>query len=223
MTTLGVFARLPAPGSCKTRLARALGPLRAAELAGAFLHDTLRRFSGAAARRIVCFTPDTDESRTFFATAADPEDQLWPQPDGDLGVRLARFFDHAFTAAGGRVLVIGSDSPTLPLSCVALAFDALHRHDCVLGPSADGGYYLLGLRVPCPLLFSGITWGTAAVFEQTLHAARSAGLSVNVGPPWYDVDTVDDLERLRAELAGIDRASDRTAPLKTIDVLARHG
>ncbi len=128
--------------------------------------------------------------------------ELWPQPAGGLGEKLAAWFDFA-CAADDRVLVIGSDSPTLPLQYIADAIAALDTTDCVIGPAHDGGYYLLGLQRPVPQLFEGIEWSGPQVFSQTLERAAEQGLRVIQLPAWNDIDEVADLPLLHDQLTGL--------------------
>jgi rSAM/selenodomain-associated transferase 1 len=202
---LGLFARHPAPGLVKTRLAAALSPDAAAALYSAFTQDIVARFRHVAARRILAFTPSDIAAREHFHQLAAGDYELWPQPDGSLGERLHAFFD-AHLAAADRSVVIGSDSPTLPAEFAARALELLGERDCVLGPAADGGYYLIALRRPSPALFEGIEWGTPRVLEQTVDRLRQAGLSLHLLPVWYDVDTPDDLAFLRGDLAAMRHA-----------------
>ncbi len=134
-----------------------------------------------------------------------PRWPLVPQAGADLGARLAAAFDHLLEPPAARAVVIGSDSPDLPVSHLARAFQKLKHRDVVLGPAADGGYYLVGLRAPAPSLFAGIPWGTRTVLADTVDAIARAGLSLSLLPLWYDVDDAGGLELLeglcRARLA----------------------
>ncbi len=127
---------------------------------------------------------------------------LLPQLGSDLGERLQSLPGQAQRLGYGAVAMISSDSPTLPSSTVADCFSQLRSGgvDAVLGPCEDGGYYLIGMKAPQPALFTNIEWSTSRVTEQTLEGARLAGLSVAMMPVWYDADTVDDLERMWADL-----------------------
>lgn len=216
---LALFARHPIPGRVKTRLAADLGQDAAAALYAAFTKDILARFRRVAARRLIAFTPDDAAAREHFQQLAAGDYELWPQPDGSLGQRLHAFFD-AHLAAADRAVVIGSDSPTLPAEFAARALELLAERDCVLGPAADGGYYLIALRRPCPALFRGIDWGTPRVLEQTVDRLREAGLSLHLLPVWYDVDTPDDLAFLRGDLAAM-RHAGMTVDLPTTDQVLR--
>src|SRR5262249_30301094 len=137
---LGVFAKWPQPGEVKTRLTPDSD--RGAAVARAFLLDTLARLSGVAARRIVAFAPATAEAQ--FAGLVPSSLGLTPQPDGDLGQRLVGFLTQQLEAGAETIVVVGADSPTLPVEYVERAFAELERANVVLGPATDGGYYLLG-------------------------------------------------------------------------------
>jgi uncharacterized protein len=115
------------------------------------------------------------------------------------------------------VVLIGSDNPTLPRALIEQACAALDAHDVSIGPSADGGYYLIGLREPHLGVFEAIEWSTSRVYGQTLAQAERLGLRVHSVPEWYDVDEPTDLERLQRELA---TSSARVAP-NTRAALAR--
>jgi len=195
---LGIFAKFWQPGQVKTRLAVVLGPDRAAAVARACVACLIDRFRNLADERVIAFAPA--EKSAPFAELAGADYQLWPQADGDLGQRLRAFFARAFSQGAERVVVIGSDSPTLPRTSLDAAFAQLADHDLVLGPAEDGGYYLLGARPPVPPIFTDIAWSTDQVLAQTLAAASSAALRCTLLPPWWDVDEPADLLRLRREL-----------------------
>jgi hypothetical protein len=117
---------------------------------------------------------------------------------------------------------VDSDTPTLPTAYVVQAIDLLQHHgtDVVLGPTEDGGYYLIGLKQPCRSLFDGIPWSGPSVLTETLHRASRRRLRVTLLPAWFDVDTADDLRRLRRDLAAGDN---NTAPHTRAFLLARQG
>ncbi|PYM61267.1 MAG: DUF2064 domain-containing protein, partial [Candidatus Rokuibacteriota bacterium] len=152
-----------------------------------------------------------------------------PQRGRDLGERLAAAIGGELAAGPGPVLAIGADAPHVPAAALAEAAAALTRGaDVVLGPAADGGYYLIGLRDPTPGLFTGIAWSTAGVLQATLARAAAAGLAVHLLPPSFDVDQVADLARLRALLARDDVSLPRTAGMlaglaAVLDSLSRPG
>jgi uncharacterized protein len=216
---LGVFAKWPQPGAVKTRLATARSPEWAAHVADAFLRDTLSRLSTIAAHRVIVFAPLTAEH--FFADLVRGQFDLVPQCSGDLGQRLSTFVEAQFQTGASAVVLVGCDSPTLPVEFVERAFAELTKADVVLGPAADGGYYLIGCKKgkKGTQLFSSISWGTSAVLGETVARVVDAGLRLTVLPPWYDVDTLDDWRMLRGHLralrhAGIDPGVPLTEALR---------
>ena len=199
--TLGLFAKEPRPGLVKTRLASATSSAWAAKVAHAFLVDTIRRFGRIQARRALAFAPATAEK--FFTELVDERFQLAPQSAGDLGLRMSYFFTNEFAGGAGRVVIIGTDSPTLPVEFINRAFVELDRSDLVLGPATDGGYYLIGCRTHFPELFRNISWSSSSVLLDTAGHARDLGLSLSLLPPWYDVDTLDDWRMLQGHVAAM--------------------
>jgi uncharacterized protein len=195
MSSIVIFARAPQLGEVKTRLGKAIGAERALALYEAFLDDTCALTQGLGARRVLAVAGDVDHPRIAHL-AKSQRLTVEEQGDGDLGDRMARAI--ARHVERGPVLIIGSDAPTLPRAHLHQALDELMANDVVIGPSDDGGYYLIGARVPVPELFVDVHWSTAEVLPTTLQ--RLAGRSSLVLPPWYDVDSAEDLERLRGEL-----------------------
>ncbi len=195
-----LFTRYPRPGEAKTRLIPALGQRDAADLQRRMTERLIRR-AGALARR----SPLSVEVCFDGARAAHVRQWLgrWPryrpQGGGDLGERMARAFRCAFRDGMRRVVLVGSDCPGVTSDLLGQAFRELGRADVVLGPAADGGYYLMGLRQPAPELFRDIAWGTDAVFAQTVNRAREAGLRVGQVAQLQDVDVPADLERISGE------------------------
>lgn len=190
-----VIAKPPRAGEAKTRLAATLGAEGAADLARAFFEDTWAAVSSLPWAEPVLATtePDAPEWRELGIRRA------WPQGDGDLGARMMRMLKRALAAAPAA-LAIGTDSPGLPAEHLDAARRALESADAVLGPSDDGGFYLLGLRgVPDDLL-EGLPWSSEETFERTRDRLIERGLSVHVLPGWFDVDRPEDLEPLRRRL-----------------------
>lgn len=198
---LAVMAKAPRPGQVKTRLVPPLTPEGAAALYRAFLldtFDTVRRVRGAAPA--VAFAP-ADAEAAFTDLA--PDLLRLPQGEGDLGARMAGVVDGLIGRGFERVLLIGGDTPTLPTSVLDEAVARLAEgSDLVLGPSDDGGYYLIGLRARQPSLFEGIAWSTETVLAETLRRAARARLSPALLPSWFDVDTAAELPRLKGTLGG---------------------
>lgn len=197
---LGVFAKYWLPGFVKKRLAATEGELRAAQLYNAFLAATLRRFSASGQRRVLGFTPK--EKQTEFQSLAGPAWLLQSQVAGDLGQRMDYYFQGAFGNGQEQVLLLGADSPHLPLNLIRQAYKALQDTDVVLGPSRDGGYYLIGLNRPFPELFLEVDWGTSRVWNQTTNKLSHSGHHFAELPEWYDIDDREDLDCLIGDLTG---------------------
>jgi rSAM/selenodomain-associated transferase 1 len=204
MRVLGLFAKQPLPGQVKTRLAAGSSPEWAAAVANAFLHDLLERLAGVDARRVLVFAPP--KAAAYFATVAGGTFEAAPQAEGDLGHRLTVFFAEQLRAGARSVVVLGTDSPTVPLEYVERAFRELERADVVVGPATDGGYYLVGCGRRLPPIFDGIAWGTSHVLADTVARLADERGRLALLPPWYDVDTLDDWQALRGHLAALRRA-----------------
>lgn len=201
-TALVVMARYPAVGEVKTRLARVIGADRACDLYRAFLCDIETRF--AAGRRTLVWAYDPPD-RDFAALLA-PGARCLAQEGAALGARMRAVFRHLCASGFTRVLMFGADAPHVRDEWLDEAEAALDDADVALGPSLDGGYYLIGMRSPHDV-FSGIKMGTPGVFAATRHKAEAAGLRVHVLPETFDVDEAPDLERLRERLRDADAAA----------------
>lgn len=217
-----VFAKAPEPGRVKTRLCPPLAPDEAATLSEAFLWDALDRYAAWAARTGAAV-------RLHLAGGAldgptPPGVSVHRQRGAGLGERMLRAFVGAFAAGHDRAAVVGTDHPTLPLDFLALALGALRQPlTAVLGPSNDGGYYLLGLNEVAPDLFD-MDYSHPAVFDDTLARAAEAGLAPVVLPEHYDVDEAADLARLRDEWqAGTDVGARTARVLQTLTDRGRLG
>jgi rSAM/selenodomain-associated transferase 1 len=223
-----VFVRAPRLGEVKTRLARTLGNQAALALYRAFVADLLDTLRQCGQPVIGCCTP----AAACDAVAAwmGPLAAVFPQTGADLGARMADAFERAFGGGFHRVLLVGSDLPDLPATVFETAFAALADHPAVIGPTLDGGYYLIGFRPESflPAVFESIPWGTSEVLAETLAAFRRHGLGVYRLPVWRDIDELGDLlafarrpwaaaasaRRTRALLAGLGLAerTGRRAP-----------
>ena len=199
--TLLVVAKKPAPGQTKTRLCPPLTYDWAAELYDCFLRDTL-----AIMREVpdVCcvigYLPE--DAQGYFRQLA-PDMELSCQRGASLGERLDHLLTEALLGGSQRAVVMDSDSPALPAAYLRQAFDDLSDADVVLGPTRDGGYYLIGMKQPQPQLLREVQMSTSRVLADTLALAESSGLTVSLLPIWYDVDTVEDLHQLEGEIAGL--------------------
>jgi uncharacterized protein len=194
-----VVAKRPAAGQTKTRLCPPLTGAAAAALYTCFLRDTLDLMRQVPdVGRGIAYLPEA--ARDYFAILA-PDMQLSLQQGVDLGQRLDHLLSAALEAGASQAVVMDSDSPTLPADYLMQAFAALSGpNDVVLGPCEDGGYYLIGLKRPQPRLLRDVQMSTPYVVRDTLALAEQLGLQVALLPTWYDVDTVAELDRLRAEL-----------------------
>jgi len=195
---LVIVGKAPRPGRSKTRLVPPLSPSDAAALAAAFLYDTAELGIGLGWERVTVVHPDVDDEADRLGDLLPRGIRCQAQAGNGLGDALRGAFAAHFADGFVKVVLIDSDSPTLPRRLLDEACAALERHEVVLGPSADGGYYLLGLRKHQPALFDGIAWSTPRVLEQTVQ--RAAGLSLKLLDEWYDVDEPADLFRLQADL-----------------------
>ncbi|MDQ3547777.1 MAG: TIGR04282 family arsenosugar biosynthesis glycosyltransferase [Chloroflexota bacterium] len=220
---LGIMGKAPVAGAVKTRLTPPLDGQQAALLYQAFLRDVL--MVGLAVPECcvsLVYPPTTDESG--LRSLLPPGVSLVPQHGAGLGEGLLGAFRQLWSRGASAVVLIGSDSPTLPLSLLVGAFMTMERGECdvVLGPADDGGYYLIGLRDDQPSLFDDIAWSTDTVMRQTLERAESLGLRVRQLDAWYDVDDAVSLARLVEEL-GSDPCQHAPATRAALQTLRRFG
>ena len=196
---LVVMAKQPRAGTTKTRLCPPFSPQHAAALSEALLLDTFDLAGHIAGVQLAAaVTPAA--ALPYFEQVSPPGTILLPVDGGNIGVCLVQAFEAFFKAGFKKVIALNADGPTLPGSYILQALDLLEDHGVVLGPGEDGGYYLVGLKGPCPQLFSDIEWSTSRVLQQTLARADALGLRTALTPPWYDVDTAREAARLLAEL-----------------------
>ncbi|MEK6234011.1 MAG: TIGR04282 family arsenosugar biosynthesis glycosyltransferase [Planctomycetales bacterium] len=206
MKRFGIFAKYWTPGAVKTRLAKVVGPLAASRIHLAFVECVIERLGRVADERILAFAP-ADRKREFAELAGERFD-VAPQRGDDLGQRMEWFFQAAFADGAESVVLIGSDSPTLPVGYVEQAFDALQNTPVVLGPATDGGYYLVGARGKTPPIFSDMPWSEESLWDRTMDRLREHNTPCAVLPSWPDVDEYEDLSRLMDELNKADPVRD---------------
>jgi rSAM/selenodomain-associated transferase 1 len=166
----------------------------------AFLRDKIAQVQSLeAVSPTIAYTPS--DGRSVFATLA-PGFTLIAQQGADLGERLVNAFAQCFAAGHAGVIAIDSDTPTLPTNFLqqAIVLLSIPKVDVVIGPSDDGGYYLIGLRALHHELFENMAWSTNVVVPETVQRATAKGLQVAWLPSWFDVDTPEDLERLQSTL-----------------------
>lgn len=201
MTALIVFVKNPIPGAVKTRLQTRYAPERVVALYTAFVRDVLERAEGIDVdRRVIAFDPPDAEAevRALFGQGTKTEWQFVPQVQDDLGARMREALVQQLDAGTSAAVLIGTDIPSLPAHHITRAFDLLRTKDVVLGPSTDGGYYLVGVSKPAPEIFEHVEWSTPRVLAQTIDRIQSAGHTLGLVPPWFDVDTPDELDLLLA-------------------------
>lgn len=198
-----LFAKTPQLGQVKTRLATSVGEKLALEFHLAFVADSLENVSKLSAL-VDCYLYLTKP--WDFAVAEFPSQielfTLKYQSSGDLGNRLKIAFSELFSNYNSAI-IIGTDSPNIPNLYLEEAISALSKYDSVIGPTTDGGYYLIGLKKEIKnfsKIFANINWSTETVFQETIERIQNQGLSLCSLPTWYDVDTVKDLDLLKKDL-----------------------
>src|SRR6266436_6529368 len=208
-STLVIMAKAPRPGSVKPTLAKSL-PLEAVTgLYRCLLNDTIALAQGLdhVEIAIVCPTSDVDD----VAHAVGKTVRIVPQTGQGLAAGLTSVFAHFTTRGHQRVIAFNSDSPHLPASVLVAAFDSLESDDLIVGPTYDGGYYLVGARASYPGLFTSDGMGTGSALETLLMRAGTLGLSVHLTDPFYDIDVAADLSQLADDLKRIPGKAPRTA------------
>ena len=201
---LVLMAKPPITGQVKTRLFSVLTPEDAKQMYVAFLNDTFALMEAVLEEReelslVLCYTPEGEEEA--FEEIEREGCLMIAQRGENLGERLTHCFADVFALGFDSVIAIGGDSPTLPEEILLEAFDSLeNENDVVVVPAEDDGYCLIGMRKLHAEIFQTIPWSTGQVMAATEARAKEAGLSLIVGPVWYDVDTPEALERLKQEL-----------------------
>jgi uncharacterized protein len=203
-----VFAKAPVPGQVKTRLAATLGEAGAARLAARMLRHAVDQATRAAIGPVtLCAAPD-GRHPVWAELVAQHGVQLMEQGDGDLGQRMARALSRVLASQANTgtascplrgALLIGTDVPALDSAYLRQAAAALGSHEAVFGPTADGGYVLVGLRHPQPSLFEAMRWSHDRVMDETRHRLAAAGLTHAELPVLHDVDVAADLAHVPAD------------------------
>jgi uncharacterized protein len=204
-----LMVKAPRPGYVKTRLIPTLTAEDASSVAVCFAQDTVRNVKRAVGDVLIAYTPAAGRA---ILEPLLPPDLLWVEQQGaDLGERLERVVRYANRTGFDPLIIMGADSPTLPALFITSALEALTsgEADVTLGPTDDGGYYIVGSRAECRNLFQGVAWSTPLAYQQTAGNAVRQGLRLLELPPWYDVDTPPDLLRLRNELFTDEEARSR--------------
>ncbi|MGR3218709.1 MAG: TIGR04282 family arsenosugar biosynthesis glycosyltransferase [Candidatus Anammoxibacter sp.] len=220
-----IFIKYPEPGKVKTRLSKGIGNGNAVALYKLFVKALLNRVAP-----ITSF-PDNQHEHTshnecdynvaiFFSPEEKREEikdwlgdkyKLYPQSGSNLGEKISNAFNITYAMGAKKTIIIGSDTPALKKSLIHKAYDLLSTNDAVIGPTKDGGYYLLGLshaintfeRYRKSSIFAGISWSTEHVFNQTVVKLKQSNLSYKTLPEYYDIDQIDDLYLLKHEISQI--------------------
>ncbi|MHC4362984.1 MAG: TIGR04282 family arsenosugar biosynthesis glycosyltransferase [Planctomycetota bacterium] len=205
-----LFVKHPAPGRVKTRLAEQLGPGRAAALYENFVLDLLDTLRSLNVNLRIFFEPA--EALNDIRHWLGENHSYVLQRGNNLGQRMKNAFAYAFADGCSKGVLIGSDLPDLPADFLSLGLRALDTGDAVLGPSSDGGYYLIGFsrETFLPEAFDNIAWGTDRVFAHTVKTLKRHRRKLYVLPRWHDVDTLEDLKSLVARSRGTDFRNSRT-------------
>lgn len=206
-----VFAKIPRPGHVKTRLTPVLTPEEAARLYRAFLRDALDVYKDLPVDVRLYLAPPFSEEEVRAVPASI---SVHEQHGDGLGARMAAAFREAFHDGYARAAVVGTDHPTLPPAFVRQSFTALDGDRAVsIGPSADGGFYLLGMSAFYPHLFEDMAYSHDDVFADTLTRISRTDAQLTVLPQWYDVDTPAALQRLIDDLSDAEPSLPRTRAL----------
>jgi len=218
---LVIMAKAPRPGTVKTRLAPSLSPAAVMAFYCCLLDDTLALARSLSGVEVAIMCPDSDVNE--LAQLAGREVSVVAQNGEGLAAGLTSVFARFAEGHQRRVIAFNSDSPHLPRSVLEDAFETLAAHDVVVGPTHDGGYYLVGAKASHPTLFAGDGMSTSSALERLLSRARTLELSVGFADPFYDIDVVDDLTRLAEELRVAPSRAPRTARwLKEWELVAAH-
>lgn len=204
-----LMVKAPLPGLAKTRLTPPLAQSEAASLALCFVQDVVKSALGITQNVMIAFTPP--EGRAMLE-ASLPNNLHWVEQHGQhLGDRLILAIAYADSLGFSPIITLGTDSPTLPPSFVEQACQILSvgPTDITLGPTRDGGYYLVGVRKPEPELFNNVAWSSPFTFDHTVRNINQLGLRLVILEQWYDVDTVADLRSLNNELRFDEQARNR--------------
>jgi rSAM/selenodomain-associated transferase 1 len=206
---LVIMAKAPRPGEVKTRLTPSLSPAAVTAFYGCLLDDSLALAGSLSDVEVAIMCPDSDVNE--LAQLAGSRASVVAQKGEGLAAGLTSVFEHFAEGHPRPTIAFNSDSPHLPRSVLENAFETLAARDVVVGPTHDGGYYLVGAKASYPTLFAPDGMGTRTALERLLSRAQNLELSVGFAAPFYDIDVVDDLTRLAKELRAAPGRAPRTA------------
>lgn len=193
------MTKVPVSGNVKTRLEPFLSAAQCAELSKCFLLDAVSKTESLQIPLAVAYSPV--ENRAVLLDILPTKQTLVEQTGANLGEQMFNAFHFAFESDLDSVVMIGTDSPTFPAGFIGQAFVFLEENDAVLGKTADGGFYLIGLRILKKQIFENVAWSSPETFEQTTRNIKNLNLKLALLPDWYDVDTPDDLKTLAKDLS----------------------
>ena len=204
MRCILIFAKAPIPGKVKTRLSPPLSPNEAASMQEAFIFDTLEtlQYFSHVDHFMACHPP----AHPFYDRVGQTyKVNFIDQGEGGLGERLKRVVNLLLSKGYKHIVIVGSDSPSIPAKLIDDSFLLLEEKSAVIGPSIDGGYYLIGLSGNIPGVFDDINWGKETVFTETVEKIKKADVDYSVLPVWYDVDTIKELFFLKIHLSTLEK------------------
>ncbi|MDQ3749750.1 MAG: TIGR04282 family arsenosugar biosynthesis glycosyltransferase [Acidobacteriota bacterium] len=194
-----IMAKVPIVGTVKTRLRPFLSAEQSATLAECFLRDTVGKAKSLPNELIIAYTP-VEKLDVLLAILSN--EQIFIEQKGvNLGDKMFHAFEFAFVQNSDAVVMIGTDSPTFPAQFITQAFEMLSETDAVLGETTDGGFYLIGLQKLEKEIFEAVEWSSPKTFNQMVQNIENLGWKLSLLPNWYDVDTPDDLKRLKKDLS----------------------
>lgn len=218
-----VVAKAPVVGKVKTRLCPPLDYEQAAKLYSGFLLDAIEIALQVPDSTVMAVCPSQDDANMLSQLLPSQVGYI-VQSDAGLTDALLTSFTQCLEKGYQKVLCTSSDNPTLPIAYLHQAIDKLDEVELVLGPSEDGGYYLIGAKLAYPTLFENMIWSTDTVLKETLERANASKLSTILLPFWYDLDTYQELARFMTELAhGENNAKHTRAALNSLDIGAKIG
>lgn len=216
-----LFARDPVPGTVKTRLLPLLGTEKTYQLYMRFLRDSIAKIQQTQGADMYIGVTPSNESGFFSRFDGENGPEIFVQQGADLGEKMKNAFMRSFEAGYERVVIIGADSPSLPVDYIQNALGS--DKPLQLGPSTDGGYYLIGMAPPLVDIFQDVNWGSDKVLRETLARITEKGADLELLPIWYDVDRPEDLRFLKTHLqlmarSGQPVSGETGAFLETLDI-----